>query len=122
MSSRLMAGTAAQSIPDQNWANRRVSVRRACAKETTSRVVARGELRVRQASIKDISLGGIALVLETPLKPGTRLLIQLKNHKIGLSYDLAARVVHSFRKPPTKWVIGCSFTRELTQDEFENLL
>jgi hypothetical protein len=84
--------------------------------------VAVGELRVRQGRVKDISLGGIGLLLCCPLKSGTRLLIQIKNARAGIAYDLAARVVHSFRKPRNQWLVGCAFARELSQFELDQLL
>lgn len=106
---------------DQPWFNRRVFVRRPCGPGTSGRVSGES-FRGRRARIQDISLGGIALVVRQPIRPGTHVLIQLKNDFLGLTYDLSARVVHANRKAHDQWVIGCAFARELSAPELETLL
>jgi hypothetical protein len=113
--------TALAEPVKQRWLNRRVFVRRPCGPGTSGRVSSE-TFRFRRARVQDISLGGIALVCRQTIRPRTRVLIQLKNDVLGLTYDLAARVVHATRKDRNHWVIGCAFARELSPPELETLL
>ena len=118
MASRVAAAAAGSSL--DSWSNRRVYIRRPCARHTTTRVAAGN--RPRQARIQDISVGGVALISRQHLRVGTRLLIQVKNEDLGIAYDLSARVVHTTLKARAQWVLGCEFARALSEPELETLL
>src|SRR5437867_3202857 len=112
MASRL--ATAPAGSASEAWLNRRVYIRRPIGPHTTTRVAAaRG--RPRRARIQDISLGGIALVSRQRIRVGARLLIQVNNELLGIRYDLAARVVHATPKRRDQWILGCEFTRALSE-------
>ena len=91
MASRLATAPAVSSV--DSCSNRRVYIRRPCGTHTTTRVAAGS--RPRQARIQDISVGGVALISRQHLRVGTRLLIQMKNTDLGITYDLSARVIHA---------------------------
>jgi PilZ domain len=113
--------TAPDSPASEPWVNRRVYIRRPPGPNTTTRV-ASARSRPRGARIQDISLGGIALLSRQRLRVGARLLIQVKNEILGIRYDLAARVVHTTPKKRDEWILGCEFSRTLSEPELQNLL
>jgi hypothetical protein len=71
---------------------------------------------------RDISRGGIGLMCRIPVALGTFFAIELQNTVGGASVRLRARVIHSTRRNNRTWVLGCLFTRELSQDELTGLL
>jgi hypothetical protein len=101
--------------------NRRVAVRYSCRRGTSGCVAGTRDLVARSAAIENISVSGLALSLRRPLRRGARLLIQMTSAALGVAYDLSAHVTHATKQPDGKWLIGCTFTRELTPSELENL-
>jgi hypothetical protein len=122
MPSRLLTPPARKKILPRSLLNRRVDVRRSCSRSTSSRVSAGSNAKSRWAKIRDISVGGVALILSSPLKIGADLLIRMKNPHLSISYDLAARVVHATSQTRGRWLVGCAFARELSPLELETLL
>jgi hypothetical protein len=120
MPSRLLSPLAHKELLPKSLINRRVGVRHTCGRST--RVSAPNSSKARGGKIRDISLGGVALILGSPLKIGADLLIRTDNPSLGLSYDLAARVIHASSQPRGRWLIGCAFARELTSLELYTLL
>jgi hypothetical protein len=99
-----------------------VAVRHLCRRGTAGRVAATRALVARSTPIQNLSAGGVALRLRGPLRRGARLLIQLTDKGVGLAYDLSARVTHCTRQADGKWLVGCTFARELTPAELATLL
>lgn len=103
------------------WFNRRVNVRYQASSTTAVDVQGKpGELG--RGRVQDISRSGLALLLQHSLEAGTEVLIRVKNEALDLTYDLAARVVHSSKKDRDLWIVGCHLSRELTEAELETLL
>jgi len=121
MPSRLLAPPARQEFLPKSFINRRVAVRHPASASVSTRLT-RDTARARRATIRDISVSGLALIVRSPLKAGTDLLVQMKNEALDLAYDLAARVIHATSQPRGRWIIGCAFARELTPSELETLL
>ncbi len=122
MPTRLLSAPAPKTcLPRNPLLNRRVAVRHPARPGLATRV-STSKTRPRRAQIRDISIGGLALILRSPLKTGTELLVQMENDNLEISYDLAARVVHASRKSAGQWIVGCAFARELAPWELEALL
>jgi hypothetical protein len=105
------------------------------------------------ALARDVSVGGLGLLLDRPLNPGTVLALQLRGGRPGTSVTRMARVVHVRRHLPVKnppwvkkkrlfrgllafltprsgngtpdedciWLMGCSLSPPLSEDELEGL-
>ena len=72
--------------------------------------------------VRDISAGGLGIVLAYRYPPGTFLSIELQNRSKTLSRTLVARVVHASALRFGGWQIGCTFNNKLTEDEIRELL
>ena len=70
--------------------------------------------------IRDVSPGGVALVLARSFRPGTFITIHLHAPSRREFRPLRARVVHAtIGKNDTHWVVGCTLSRSLSQDEID---
>lgn len=88
---------------------------------------ARGSLKDAgwTARVKDISPGGVGLIMRHRFRAGTTLLVELRNRAGTLRRLLAARVVHvrPFRgDAEPSWHVGCAFFTPLGDDELAELL
>jgi hypothetical protein len=104
------------SIP-RAWPERRVAVRYPGNSDTACRAYAPAA-GIYTAWVRDISATGISLLLPCEFEPGALLTLELGNADQGVSCLLLARVVHTLEVPPEgRWLHGCAFERELTDDE-----
>jgi hypothetical protein len=77
------------------------------------------------ARVRDVSAGGLGLVLRHRFRPGTPLLVEIHGPAGGPGRVLAARVVHARPVQPgtaTCWLVGCAFLTPLGDDELRALL
>lgn len=112
--------------PDSSQAaliERRTFVRLACDFQATCRSAG-----VREVGwpgvVRDISRGGIGLLLTHRFQPGTELAVELRDEKGELRRILCARVVHATAinsDGNPAWVLGCAFDAPLSEEEFEGL-
>lgn len=77
------------------------------------------------AKVKDISMGGVGLLMRHRFRPGTPLLVEMKNKSGSLCRVVPARVVHA--KPVRAggeacWHVGCAFVSNLSDEEVKALL
>jgi hypothetical protein len=73
------------------------------------------------ASVRDVSLGGLALVLSQRLTPGTRLIIDKPLRSGRPWHALSVRVVHA-TACAEGWLLGCEFAHPLSEEDLEVLL
>jgi hypothetical protein len=73
------------------------------------------------ASVRDVSLGGLALVLSQRLSPGTRLIIDKPVRSGKPWHALSVRVVHA-TACAEGWLLGCEFAHPLSEEDLEALL
>jgi hypothetical protein len=73
-----------------------------------------------QARIRDVSLGGIGLVLPRRFERGTGLAIDVPGPDGG--HTVFARVVRVAQTGSDSWLIGCAFVGELIDDEVRALI
>jgi hypothetical protein len=74
------------------------------------------------ATVRNISAGGASLIVGHKIPLGTVLNIQLKNAVRNYSCDQEMRVVYSIEDAKGAFVLGGSFTNELTKDDLQQLL
>lgn len=72
--------------------------------------------------IRDISTGGIGLLLATRYEPGTFVSVEIQNRSRTLTRTLAARVVHATPLRFGGWQIGCAFQQKISEEEIRELL
>jgi hypothetical protein len=70
------------------------------------------------AEIREVSRGGIRLVVDCPVDSGTTLRIDLPK-AAGDGKFLLACVVHAALAPDGTFALGCNFTNELADDDLE---
>jgi hypothetical protein len=73
------------------------------------------------ASVRDVSLGGLAIVLSQRLSPGTRLIIDKPLRPGKPWHALSVRVVHA-TACAEGWLLGCEFAHPLSDEDLEALL
>src|SRR5579884_1805538 len=69
------------------------------------------------ARARDISSGGLSLIVSQWFGQGTPLRVELQNEARGVSRQLSACVMHSTLLPDGSWFIGCAFTERLGPEE-----
>lgn len=77
------------------------------------------------ARVKDISAGGIGLLLRHRFRPGTVLAVELHRPSGGCAGVLVVRVVHANPRTVDSescWLMGCLLAEPLTDDELQALL
>jgi hypothetical protein len=75
--------------------------------------------------VRDISCGGVGLILRHRFRPGTFLAVELRTANGKLLRSLLARVVHVtpvLVEGNPSWLLGCAFDQPLSDDEFQTLL
>jgi PilZ domain len=100
---------------------RRVCVRRTSMAEAASRPIGAQDTLSWAAQVRDLSSGGIGLVISHPFRPGTYVAIDLQRGT-ALARSLLARVVHANEQPGGTWSIGCEFVKPLTQSDVDLLI
>jgi PilZ domain len=74
--------------------------------------------------VREISRAGIGLVLEHRFRPGTLLLVDLRESAGTVLRTVRARVVHAtalLEEGNPCWLLGCVFDRPLDEEEFSAL-
>jgi hypothetical protein len=69
------------------------------------------------ARVRDISRGGVALILRRRFEPGAVLTMELEDPAGAVSRSVFARVIHVRPDEAGTWMLGCAFTGELSDDE-----
>jgi hypothetical protein len=72
--------------------------------------------------VRNLSRGGLRLLLPRRFEPGTLLQIEVESVRDGDPVPLLARVIHVGPEAPGVWAVGCAFLRELGRDDLEALV
>jgi hypothetical protein len=97
---------------------RRVAIRYPLNPETECNTIV-PEYGACPAWVRDLSAGGVCLVVEQLFSIGIWLTVELENTEKSLVRRLRARVVHSVEIPFDRWLHGCQFERDLTAEELQ---
>jgi serine/threonine protein kinase len=122
------AGKARGSSSRAPEAERRVSVRYPCTLETRcnrNNSIHPGEADAQdswEGAVKDVSAGGIGLLLSRRFEPGTILTAELRTSNQLFERDVELRVARVKRAPRGFWLHGCVFAQPLSKQELRKLL
>jgi hypothetical protein len=103
---------------------RRAWIRYGCESAAVCRPVRPEKDMGWMARVRDISAGGVGLLLRHRFRPGTPLLVELNNPVTSFRRILPVRVMHAtpFQSDGTLcWLVGCAFTTVLREDELQAL-
>jgi hypothetical protein len=116
---QLVGGQAQLMAADTATApqERRVRVRYP-SNVATSLVAANGAGPVRlSARVRNISRNGVNLQVNHRFEPGELLSVELPGADGGPPHTALACVVHATPQPDGDWALGCTFSRELSDDD-----
>jgi len=105
-------------------AERRAFVRLATDLSVCARPNKRGHDVGWPGRVRDLSRGGVGLLLQHRFRPGTDLSIELRENTGKLLRTVHARVAHASAVLVDGhhcWLLGCSFPEPLTDDELQAL-
>jgi hypothetical protein len=105
-----------QNVPPGS-ADRRVWVRFPADLETTLRPEATADSGTLAARVRNISRGGINLVVPRRFETGDLLTVELPGAEADSRYTVLACVVHVRALADGKWGLGCTFSGELSPDD-----
>jgi serine/threonine protein kinase len=112
----------AAAAPAWTGPERRASVRRACRRGSLCLPLGSEGQTPWEAEVRNISAGGLGLVLGRRVEPGTVLLVEWQQAVRGAPTTLLARVIHAQPLPTGRWRLGCQLTQGLGEDEIQALL
>jgi hypothetical protein len=101
---------------------RRAFVRFACPNDAFYYSLARGCDVCVSAEFQSISRDGIGLLFTQEVEPGTILSVEFHNKAQELPCFLLAQVIHAGLQADGRWLVGCQFTRRLTDSELTTFL
>jgi hypothetical protein len=104
-------------------ADRRETVRHTITIQTSQRLLASLiEDPTRPIQVRNLSAGGVSLVLHRASQVDDVFQVDLLNRKVMFLCKLDVRVTYSVELPSGEWLIGGSFTRKLSDEEVRSLL
>jgi hypothetical protein len=74
------------------------------------------------AELVDLSPGGVGLLTDAPIEPGTALLVSLKRLDDKPDRQMLACVVYQTEREDGKYAVGCNFLHRLNEMDVEELL
>jgi hypothetical protein len=107
------AAVAVQPAQDE----RRVWLRFPSDLETTVLPAGGGDPVRLTARLRNISLGGISLRVDRPFEPGDLLSVELPGATEQSFCTALACVVHASQGAEEGWILGCTFARELGEED-----
>ena len=107
---------------EQSEKERRDTVRYTITLETSCRLLAMVQGEVNPIRVRNISAGGISLVLQNEVPADTLLEIELLNRPQMFLCKLQVKITYRVEHPTGDWIIGGAFTRRLSDEELKLLL
>jgi len=102
---------------------RRASFRYPCDLEAIMQPVAlRGKDCPWLGRIRDISTGGIGIILAYRYEPGSFLSVEIQNRSKSFAHTFVVRVIHTTQLRFGGWQVGCAFNNKISEDELKALL
>jgi hypothetical protein len=105
-------------------AERRAFVRVATDLDATCRPA--GPMRDQgwPGQLRDISRGGLGLLLRHSFRPGSELTVELRERGGEVRRIVSVRVIHATAvlvEGNYRWLLGCAFEQPLSEEEFQAL-
>jgi c-di-GMP-binding flagellar brake protein YcgR len=72
-----------------------------------------------RAKVRNISLGGVSLVVKQPFREGDLLSVELPGSTPQSATTVLACIVHVGSEREDEWILGCNFSAELTDEELK---
>jgi serine/threonine protein kinase len=110
------------SVAPPRPAERRATVRSLSRLKGTCRPYAADKKGQWNADVRDVSAGGMALVVSRRFEPGTVLQVKLPGTEGASRREYVVGVVRLQADSPKTWVIGCIFPRRMSDEEVQSLL
>lgn len=73
------------------------------------------------ATVQDISVSGIGLLVRAPIKPGMILVVELQSTVRNIRHQRLARVTHATDQGNGYALLGCEFANRLSDAELQTL-
>jgi hypothetical protein len=105
----------AGATPGPSPTQRRASARRRCGRGGSCRTLPADREGQWPATVRDISAGGVGLLLPRRFEPGVLLAVELPEGCPAGS--VLARVAHATVRGGGEWLVGCQFLTPLDEDE-----
>jgi hypothetical protein len=102
-------------------AERRATVRYPSTLLTSLKPLGGGKNASWEAEIRDVSAGGLGLIVRRRFERGTLLAIEPAGPGAEAPALLLAQVVHATSQPHGRWLVGCKLVRELSEAEVRAL-
>lgn len=107
---------------EDRWKERRQSVRYGINLETSCRLLAMVQGEPHPIRVRNISAGGISLVVSHSVPADDLLEVELLNRPEMFLCKLQVRITYRVEHPTGDWIVGGAFTRALREDELKSLL
>lgn len=107
---------------DPTHAERRAWVRYPCDLDSACQPLAGSRGLQWPGKVRNVSVGGIAVGLARRFEAGTVLAIDVQGREEGVLRTVLARVIHVMLQNDGSWLLGCSFTSPLSDDDLQALL
>jgi hypothetical protein len=112
-----------QKPPAKTGAERRETVRYTVTIATSQRLLATVvDEPEKPVQVRNLSAGGVSLVLGRPAAFDDLLDVDLLNRKVMFLCKLQVRVTYAVELKSGEWLVGGSFTRKLAHEEVRSLL
>jgi hypothetical protein len=113
--------------PKSGGADRRAAVRYPVSpdgfsNDNSCRPITAQPTEAWSAVVRDMSTGGLGLVVNRRFEPGTLLIVDVQDAEQTNSRSLLVRVVHVERDEENFWFLGCKFPTALTESELLSLM
>lgn len=102
--------------------SRRRTPRYACSLEGGYTLSASVEGESWPATVRNICVDGLALIVNRPFEEGSPLKVTLQNASKTVTMPIVIRVIYTLEHPTGEWVMGGSFARQLSGAELRTLL
>jgi hypothetical protein len=110
------------SAGEPSGVERRQSVRYDCTLDAARFMTAIVEGDVHPARVRNISTGGISLIVSRKYEPGMPLFVQILASTHQLARVLEVKVIYAVEHPSGDWILGGAFVEKLSGDELKLLL
>jgi len=112
----------AEDAAEPSGIERRASTRYPCNLATSCRLIASISGDPVPGRVRNISSGGISLVVSHPFESGSLVLIELRSMTRNVSGQLQVRVIYSIEHPSGDWILGASFVKPLGEEDLKTFL
>jgi hypothetical protein len=111
-----------ETTPTPVASDRRTWERWGSARPIPRRIHRVDNLQPLEAWILDLSCGGLALLVPSPLPTDTLLFVELESLPEASPVKVWANVVRCEPDPGGEWVVGCELVNPLSEKQLESLL